>query len=213
MHCQRELEEDLQYDGLIPDEVMLKWFRDSYSSSKHLLTLYSVAIGLKAKSILEIGFGRSSFVLIKAAADNGGILTTCDTQDFSYLLNAREKSFTTFVHGTSDNAWSAVEQQGVDFAFLDYFSSENITQTFIEKEIRKCISLMKTNGVIAIHDAIVEKYRLKKVLEDVKVTLGLFHNSDVEVVSIPYNYGLGLIRLVKKSPYGIITDGFKKKSD
>ena len=62
MHCQSEIERDCSYQGLLPDETLMSWFRDSYSTSKHLLTLYSVATGLQARNILEIGFGRSSFV-------------------------------------------------------------------------------------------------------------------------------------------------------
>ena len=88
MHCQEELDRDLaSYNGFLPDELLLKWFHDRYSSSKHLLTLFSVPIGLSAKTILEIGFGRSSFVLAKAAALNTARFISCDIRDFQYLLN------------------------------------------------------------------------------------------------------------------------------
>ena len=165
MHCQNELEEDLQYSGIIPDNIMLKWFNDRYSTSKHLLTIYSIVKGSNAKTILEIGFGRSSFILAKAAYENHGHFFTCDTRDFSYLLNENEKKSTTFIHGLSDLVWkNEVIKKGIDFAFLDYFSGESISKKFCLEEIKKCLSFMKTNGVIVLHDTIVDKYELGAAL-------------------------------------------------
>lgn len=210
MHCQNELEYDHTYLDTIPDDIMLKWFRDSYSSSKHLLTLYSVAIGLNAKNILEIGFGRSSFVLAKAAAENGAQLICCDTRDFSYLLNEKEKSVMRFVHGKSDDVWELYENTGIDFAFLDYFSDENISGDFIKREIKTCLTYLKQNGVIAIHDTIVEKYQLCKVLSKLRSS---FWKQEYELLSLPYNYGLGLIRKIAPSKYGILDDNLKKKRE
>ncbi len=213
MHCQQELERDLNYQGYLPDELLLKWSRDLYSTSNHLLTLYSIIKGLGAKNILEIGFGRSSFVLIKAVAETGGKLLGCDMRDFSYLLNKREKEITTFLCGSSDQIWQKLDNSGFDFAFLDYFSSENILKSFIISEISKCLNCMKTNGVIAIHDSTVKKYAVGDALQNLKKKNGFFHNRDLEILSLPYNYGLGLIRKIGPSSYGSLKDNFKKKSE
>ena len=136
MHCQSEIEADLNYEGFLPDEIMLKWYRDRYSTSQHLLTLYSIVKGLKARSILEIGFGRSSFVLAKAAAENKGHFFSCDRRDFSYLLNEDERSITTFIHGKSNLVWPSVKAEGIDFAFLDYFSSEALSGSCVKREFK-----------------------------------------------------------------------------
>ena len=122
MHCQRELEADLSSrQDFLSDDILLRWFNDSYSTSRHLLILYSIARGLKAATILEIGFGRSSFVLARAAHENNGRFISCNERDFSYLLSEQEKAVTSFVHDKSDRLWPTL-RQGVDFAFLDYFS-------------------------------------------------------------------------------------------
>jgi hypothetical protein len=42
MHWQAEIEADTGYQGFLPDETLFRWFHDRYSSSKHLLTLYSI---------------------------------------------------------------------------------------------------------------------------------------------------------------------------
>mgnify|MGYP003653616678 CR=1 FL=1 len=210
MHCQSELEDDLGYEGFISDKILHKWFNDNYSSSKHLLTLYSIARGLNAKTILEIGFGRSSFVLARAAVENNGKFITCDQRDFSYLLNKPESEVTDFIHGKSDMVWDN-HQEGIDFAFLDYFSSPSITSSFVSKEINFCIARLKQNGIIAIHDSIVEKYNIKSALNGIKTNWSLFHNREVEIMSLPFNYGLAIIRKVGSSSYGKLEDSFKTK--
>jgi predicted O-methyltransferase YrrM len=213
MHCQKEIEKDTSYKGFLPDETLFKWFNDSYSSSKHLLTLFSLAIGTNAKTLVEIGFGRSTFVLAKAAHINQARFITCDIRDFSYLLNKKEKEITEFVHGKSDKVWPLVEKEGIDFAFLDYFSSESWNSDFVKREIKKCFSLLKENGIICIHDTLVDKYALKDVFNSLKTKRFGMVNKDLEVLSLPYNYGLGIIRRLKPSPYGKIEDTFKKKPD
>lgn len=212
MHCQKELERDLStYSDFMPNELLMNWFNDSYSTSKHLLTLFSIVRGANAQHILEVGFGRSSFVLAKAAGENGGQLTTCDTRDFSYLLNEKEQTVVNFVHGKSDNIWQA---EGVyDFAFLDYFSGETIPKKFVLKEIKNCIKRMKTNGIIAIHDSVVEKYSIRKALNSLRSDWTGRPNGDLELMSLPYNYGLALIRVLKDTDNGELVDTFKKKAE
>lgn len=213
MHCQSEIEADTGYQGFLPDETLFRWFHDRYSSSKHLLTLYSIARGMDAKTIVEIGFGRSSFALAKAAHLNSGRLISCDMRDFSYLLSEEEKSVTEFIHGKSDLVWKRVESTGIDFAFLDYFSSEGWGADFVQKEITTCFSLLKENGVICIHDTMVDKYALRNVFNALKTKRLGFHNDDVEVLSLPYNYGLGIIRRLKPSNFGRVEDHFVKKEE
>jgi predicted O-methyltransferase YrrM len=206
MHCQKELDRDLGYDALIPDETLFRWFEDRYSTSKHLLTLYAIARGMHARNILEIGFGRSSFVLARAAAENGGQLITCDCKDFSSLLSPEEQKVTQYIHGRSGDLWKELDV-GIDFAFLDYFSDEALSQSFCTSEIRQCLRWVKTNGVIALHDVLVHKYSLRKAVAR------LSKRRDLEYSYLPYNYGLGLIAYRGTSKYGKVTDQFIKKSD
>lgn len=214
MHCQSEIEADIGYHGFLPDETLFRWFHDRYSTSKHLLTLYSIARGMNAKTIVEVGFGRSSFVLAKAAHSNKGHFYTCDNRDFSYLLSNDEKSITTYVHGYSTKLWPLLKTSGIDVAFLDYFSSDALKKEFVFNEFYNCFNLLKENGVICLHDTLVGKYALSEFIEELKTRrFGLLHNRDLEVVSLPYNYGLGIVRRLKPSKFGRIEDTFVKKSE
>lgn len=204
MHCQNEIVRDTGYVGFLPDATMMKWFHDQYSTSRHLLTLYSVALGLQAKTILEIGFGRSSFVLARAASENKGRFISCDMRDFSYLFSKEEMAISTFHVGMSNAVWSSIDT-GIDFAFLDYFSSEEMTLAHLEHEISMCISFLKTNSIIAVHDSMDPRYKVREVITALRVF------PEIEYVSLPYNYGLALIRYTGNSHWGRIEDNCKKK--
>lgn len=218
MHCHDELLNDLRQRGdqLLTWGLMRKWFVEDYSTSKHLLTLYSIARGLDAKVILEIGFGRSSFVLARAAREMGGKFITCDRRRFSELLSKTEKEATEYCLGLSKDLWETGlwlypdEDKGMDFVFLDYFSNENLPEEFCVQEINNCMKLMKENGVIAIHDTIVEKYSITKVMDNPDP--GKFCRK-FEKMTLPFNYGLTLIRILDESKYGKIRDQFLKTGE
>jgi len=204
MHCQKELLEDLLNHTFISDTILLKWFNDSYSTSKHLLTLYSIARGLQAKIIVEIGFGRSSFILARAAKENNGVFITCDTTDFSQLLSKQEKEVTQFIHNISDKLWEypLIQEQGIDFAFLDYFSSNTLTPKFCQGEIYKCLNLLKENGIIAVHDTYTA-YTITKAIKFL----------DIKYFTLKYNYGLTLLQQIHPSKYGKCKSNWLKKPD
>lgn len=218
MHCHGELERDLGYADFLPQATLFRWSQEGYSTSAHLLTLYGIARGLAAKQILEIGFGRSTFVLAKAAGENGGRLTSVDTRDFSYLFSPGERSVTQFVHGASDQVWDHLPQ-GVDMAFLDYFSSESMSESFLCGQIERCLSVMKTHGVIAVHDVGHADYRIGQVLSSMSSSSkrnwwGLARRSyPIRYTTLPYGYGLGLIEYLGPSPYGSLKDPFVKKPE
>lgn len=209
MHCQSELESDLGYEGPLPDEVLLKWSRDRYSTSKHLLTLYNLAKNLGHSSILEIGFGRSSFVLAKAAIENGANFTTCDVRDFSYLFNDVESKATNFVNDLSGKVWRELSSESVEFAFLDYFSGEDISARFVESEIELCLEKMKGNGVIAIHDVFDSRYVVGKTL--LKMARSFKFRRKFSFSFVPCNYGLGILTVSPSKKKNVITERYIKK--
>ena len=162
IHFHDELLKDTG-EGLITDVTINKWFKEGYSTSKHLWTLYSIAVGTGAKSILEIGFGRSTFILARAAAENKGLLTTCDVEDYSHLLSKEESKYVKYTHGYSNEIWSTSEKY--DLAFLDYYSSEKISVWFCIKELKRCLNMMTREGLIIVHDTYVHKYSIRKAIK------------------------------------------------
>ena len=207
MHRHEDLLKDLNYEGLIPNEMMFSWFNDRFSTSKHLLTLYSITRGLNAKKVLEVGFGRSSFVLARAVHENGGKLITCDHRDFSYLLSKREKEVIDYKRCLSDKLWPEVENESLDFAFLDYFSGEKVSKSFVEKEIELCLLKMKGNGVIAVHDVFDDRFKVGDVLTKYSKKL----IKPITYSYLPYNYGLGIIHVNVRGKKIVKQDQFLKQ--
>jgi len=208
MHCHEEYESDRKDNDFITDETMMKWFNDEYSTSKHLLTLYSLVRGLNARKVIEIGFGRSTPVLARAASENNGRLLSCDWDDFSYLLTEKEKEVVDFVFGEAELVWG--RDEGYDFAFLDYFSKPGKKIPYLIEEVEKCIKRMKKNGVIVIHDVFMDKYRIGTAMEEI-----VKGRDELEYSVIPFNYGLGILRCKSDSTYGTVVspNNLLKKKD
>src|SRR5438132_331846 len=59
------------------DELMSR-FDYPDGTSKHLLTLYSIVIGLNAKVIVDLGLGQTTGALRSAALQTGGTVYSCD---------------------------------------------------------------------------------------------------------------------------------------
>ena len=196
MHCYNEYVIDRGDSNFITNDVMIKWFNDQYSTSKHLLTLYTIARGLKAKKILEVGFGRSTPVLARAVYENGGKMVSCDWDNFSELLTEKEQKVVEFVFGEVEQIWE--RDEGYDFAFLDYFSKPGKKIPYLMGEIKKCITKIKTNGVIAVHDVFMDNFRIGRAVEEV-----CKGEDKVEYSFLPYNYGLGILIYRGDSKYGV----------
>jgi hypothetical protein len=143
IHYLDELKKDLKQYNFYDDALMFKWAQDQYSTSKHLLTLYSIAHGLCAKRIVEIGFGRSSYVLAKAAYENSGIVYGCDNRSFGHLIPKNMVPSYKFTQLKSNEFWNRLDEEkiGVDMAFLDYFSVPSLDEAIILNEICTMLSL------------------------------------------------------------------------
>jgi predicted O-methyltransferase YrrM len=206
MHFHEEFLKDHDTKGFISDKTMMKWFLDEYSTSKHLLVLYSIVKGLKAKKVLEVGYGRSTSVLARAVNENGGKMVCCDWDDFSRCLSHKEKKVVKYIFDNSSVIWA--NDEGFDFAFLDHFGKEGLKVPFLFNEIENCLTKMKTNGIVAMHDSFVDSFRMRKAVELLK------DREDVEYVTLPYNYGLTILRYKGESKYGRIKDNlfYPKKS-
>lgn len=214
MHCHAELEADLGYAGSLPDSIFWKWFQDQYSTSKHLFTLYSVARGLKARVIVEVGFGRSSFMLARAAAENGGRYFVCDHRDFSYLLNETERNVTTFVQGVSMDLWRKLPEPA-DLVFLDYFGSATFDEQTCRRDLESALAVLRTNGILAVHDTAELEFKIGQVITRLNPAgWRRFYQPDrVQWITLSYNYGLTLVRKIEPSIHGTIIDQQRKKPE
>lgn len=117
MHYEGKLIRDLECES--PATILLRMYLDSYSTSKHLFVLMSLAVGVGAKRIGEIGVGRSTVALLYAADILNADMISCDRYDYRDLLHYPSKH--RFIVGNADKFYKSVSS--VDFLFLDYMST------------------------------------------------------------------------------------------
>ena len=168
--------------------------------------MYSIVRGLNAKNIIEVGFGRSTICLIHAISLNYGKLYCCDRYDYTGYLTTDYKQYIDYTIGDAKTLLKKIDF-GVEFIFIDYLSSRERSADSSVKAIYRFLKYVKQNGIIAVHDTIEKKYFVKDAFKKLR------KDKNLEVMSLPYNYGLGLIRKLDKSKYGKIEDNWKKKGD
>jgi hypothetical protein len=66
---------------------------------------------------------------------------------------------------------------------------------------------MRQNGIIAVHDTFQQYEGIQTALVEI------LSQPEVEGITLPFNYGLTLIRRTAPSPHGAITDSFRKKQE
>lgn len=191
-------------DGV--DLGCMRW-REGYSTSPHLSVLRQMAIGLKAKRIGEIGFGRSSFVLAMAAREIGATITCCDRYDYRYMLDIAGIGWVDYIVGDADAFFKQVKT--CDFIFLDYMSTVKKSMESCYKDMKRAIKMLPTNGIVAVHDALPGKYNVAAALKMLQAK----YRGEIEALTLPYGYGLALIRRISASKHGILKDTWKKKPD
>lgn len=123
----------------------------SGDSDKHALTLYSIAIGSKAKRILELGVrqGRTTQPLLLAAHKNNGSLTSVDVQPTSFVCPEQFR-----------DKWRFVQQDA-----LEFLANENVQEPYdlifvddwhsyehVKKELEHIDRLVSPKSIVLLHD-------------------------------------------------------------
>ncbi len=119
---------------------------------EHLMTLYSLAVISKAKTILEIGSGQSTFALTAAANENKGEFYSIDLGKSANLrlfpegegVLEKEPRY----HSIEGNSMEVEWNKPVDFFFLDSGHTYDLTLA----ELRKYTPFVKSGGFICMHD-------------------------------------------------------------
>lgn len=134
------------------DYVWLLSLRDT-DTKEHLMTLYSLAVVSRAKVLLEIGSGQSTFALTAAANENEG-------QFYSIELTPNESNLRLFpegegilakeprYHSIKGHSLEVEWNKPVDFFFLDSGHTYDLTLA----ELKKYTPWVKVGGWIVCHD-------------------------------------------------------------
>ena len=161
------------------------------------MTLYSIICGMEAKSVFEFGCGYSSQVLLEALGHTGGKLITNDVRDIQDTGNdprllERFRERWTYVQKRSREALKHdIKGETFDVVLHDGAHEPHIVMW----DIRKIVKHMRQDALLLVHDTNHPAFPYVRWA----VRLGLFPYR-YELVTIPYGYGLTIIRL--KSNFG-----------
>lgn len=173
-------------------------------SDQHVLTLYSIALGSKAKKILELGVrnGDSTRPLLAATIKNGGHLTSVDINETKFNPGYSFDRYWTFV---KQDALEFLKSQNpsepYDLIFLDDWHSYD----HVKKELDEIDRLVSPKTVILIHDLMYGNtcphYHSDLTQKDGQWANGGPYRAVAELSSqfwefstLPYNNGLTLLR-------------------
>lgn len=155
--------------------------------SKHLLTVYSMAVGLNATRIVDLGIGTTTRALRFAAQTTGGTVFSCDAnvKRFSHLLEEQDDHWK-FSLSPSENFLRQIEAP-IDFVVHD--GAHDYHQVKLDLEL--LLPKMRTFGLICLHDT-QQPQLSHDMLSAVRDAV---EGWQVSFVSLPYSCGLSIIRL------------------
>jgi len=185
----------IPYRPLSRDELFVR-FHLSEPTSKHLLILYSLIIGLNAKVIIDLGLGQTTGALRAAALQTGGIVHTCDfdKQRFQHLSSAQDEQWRLYLEPSS----SFLRKVPGPFDFVmhdgahDYINAKRDLQIIIPK--------MRQFGMICIHDT-QQPDLYRDMLAAIRDATKKFF---ISITNLPFNAGMAIIR-VESSPYPAVS--------
>jgi predicted O-methyltransferase YrrM len=181
-------------------------------SDKHVMTLYSIALGMKAKRILELGVrgGSTTLPLILAADKNGGTLTSVDIEQTSFTLPSN----------ISPRTWNFIKSDALSFLKLQnpsepydlIYVDDWHAYEHVKAELNEIDRLVSPKSVILVHDLMYGN-TCPHYHSDITMTTGQWANGGPyravaelssqfwEFSTLPYNNGLTLLRKKYSNKY------------
>ncbi len=172
-------------------------FSGGGSFAKHLLTLYSLAIGLNAKVIADIGIGSTTRALLKAADATKGRVYSCDSDKRRYgrLFEIYPKTKRWRLSLVNSLEFIKVLPDGIDLVCHDGAHDSASVKADLEAIVPK----MKQFGLIVLHGTQHVDFRdeLTAVVRD------LSERFPLTAMTLPFSCGLTILR-VERSDLGAI---------
>ena len=163
-------------------ERLFELFDENFDTSKHVLILYSIARGIDAKNILEIGVreGISTEALLTAAEENNGILYSVDINPCIETRERLKSDNWRFFNMPSDEFFKT-NKVVFDCVFID--GDHSYEQ--VKKDFWNSYNSLRDDGIIMLHDYFSwVGYGVKKLVDEIPF----------EKVTLPFGNGLTIVR-------------------
>ena len=119
-------------------------------SDKHLMTLFSIALSINAKNILELGVrdGKTTLPLLIAAKYNFGKVTSVDINDTSFIPPEEFKNIFTFKKMDAIEYLNQKHPLPFDLIYIDDWHA----YSHVKEELKIIDSLISPKSIILLHD-------------------------------------------------------------
>lgn len=190
------------------DSLLEKMDNSRAGFTRHYAFLFGLVRGMRPQRVLELGCGLSSIVILEALARYGGHLTTLDMRNIEDTGNTaadieKYRSIWDYVQGDSQASLQVLPETGFDLVLHD---GSHEWKTVL-KDMRKVVPKMKKNGILLVHDT--QHPELGRGIR-LAVRLGLLFVPHHKV-TLPYGYGLTVIRIKKDFGHGAYKDTWEKQ--
>lgn len=180
-------------------------------SDKHLMTLFSIALGSKSKKILELGVrnGKTTLPLLLAAKINGGKVVSIDINDTTFTPPEDLKDYLEFIKMDALQYLKDVsKEEPFDLIFVDDWHSYQ----HVKKELEYIDQMVSPRSIVLLHDLMYGNYT-PHYHSDLTLTEGQWAeggpyravaelNSQFwEFSTLPFNNGLTILRKKYSNKY------------
>jgi len=184
----------------------------AWNSNSHLITLFSIAVSLKAKRILELGMwhGNSTQALLCAAKTTGGLLEPVDrsralaTGSFDPNKNDQLKKHWKFY---KCDAIEFLENLPSDLIYDLIFIDDDIAYKHVKKELSTLTKHVNKKSVILMHDLMnasdpeysqwIEKNKPEENHGEATRAVQELSKENWEYATLPVCNGLTILRKIK----------------
>jgi predicted O-methyltransferase YrrM len=130
------------------DKILDKTINGLGDSDGHLLTLFSIAVSSKAKTIVELGVrnGDTTLPLFEAAKLNNGMLYSVDINSVNFVYDYNYWKFIKMDAIEFLSTWD--NSVNIDFIYIDDFHSYD----HVKKELEILDTIVSPSSIILIHD-------------------------------------------------------------
>ena len=189
------------------DSGLLRNFAGNGSSSKHLLTIYSMVVGLNAKTIIDLGVGATTRALRGAAELTGGTVYSVDRSEEHYgeMLAKQTPTWKMFI-GMSDDFFASLPAD-LTFDFVMHDAAHDYAR--VKRDLEAILPRMKTFGLICIHDtqhSVLGEGMYRAVREATE-------GKPVTTTTLPYCSGMTIIRTEESAHGRVLGLDAKREGD
>tara|TARA_R110000824_G_scaffold328069_4_gene514904 strand:- start:2292 stop:2813 length:522 start_codon:yes stop_codon:yes gene_type:complete len=171
---------------------------------------------MEAKNVFEFGSGFSSKTMLLALEETGGKLISCDYRPLSLTAKTydgdseemtRLSERWRYIQKRSTGALNDISGEIFDVVLHD----GSHTWTEVADDLGKIIPYMKKGGILMVHDTNhpTDNYQLDKSVDAIDFSCS-DSGYDIERLTLPYGYGLTIIRVMQDFGNGEVNIAWRK---